>query len=475
MKPILSLWLSFFVFSTSWSQTHEIIKPGLKMFRGSPQRTFYGTGPMPTETPRVLWKYPDRPMSSSSCVGAECSTWAGTGWTGQPVVWERPDGITEIIFGAYDRQVHFVNAETGKPTRKPFKTGDIIKGSVTLDPDGFPLLYFGSRDNKYRILALDTEPVREIFSIDANLAPRPIWNNDWDGNGAIVEDRLFIGGENSWFHIFKLNRRMDSTGKVSVNPEIEVLMPGWTEKMREQLGDGMISIESSPVIFQNRVYWTNSGGMVVGIDWTKSKDQKAPIVFSFWAGDDIDATPIVDEEGFLYIAVEYELDAGRGSRASGRRVKEVGQLIKLDPYNTSDNPIVWSVAIPPKGAGKGGIWSTPALDRERNQIIVTTHPGELIAFDQKTGAEKWRHKLGAHEWSSPSVIDQYLLVGRCAHPGVELFDLNQLTQSDVQQRQMPKSVWVAKGANGCIESTPAVWKGRFYVGSRDGYFYGFGQ
>ena len=35
------------------------------------------------------------------------------GWTGQPAVWERPDGKTELIFGAYDRALHFVDAETG--------------------------------------------------------------------------------------------------------------------------------------------------------------------------------------------------------------------------------------------------------------------------------------------------------------------------------------------------------------------------
>lgn len=443
---------------------------GMTMFRGNPTRTFYGTGPIERTPPQVLWKYPERPMCSSSCVGKSCSQWCGTGWTGQPVVWERPDGITEVIFGAYDRKVHFVNALTGKPTRKPFTTGDLIKGSVTLDPDGFPLLYFGSRDNKYRILALDSEPVREIFALDGHAVPRQIWNDDWDGNGAIVADRLFIGGENSWFHIVKLNRRLDSQGKVSIQPELEVQMPGWTEDMRKLVGDSMISIESSPAVFRDRVYWTNSGGMVIGVDWTQARNKTAPIVFSFWAGDDIDGSPVVDEEGFLYVAVEYELDGGRAHRASGKRVKEVGQLIKLNPYN-SQNPVVWSVKIPPRGGGDGGIWSTPALDIQRDAVIVTTHPGDLLIVDRKTGEEIWRHRLGTHEWSSPAVIGNQLLVGRCGSPGLQLFDLPDRFSST----QLPVSVWETTGRPaGCVESTPAVWKGRIYVGSRDGYFYGFG-
>ena len=28
---------------------------------------------------------------------------------------------------------------------------------------------------------------------------------------------------------------------------------------------------------------------------------------------------------------------------------------------------------------------------------------------------------------------------------------------------------------GCVESTPAVWKGRIYVGNRDGFFYAIGD
>ena len=37
----------------------------------------------------------------------------------------------------------------------PIVTGDIVKGSPTIDPDGFPLVYFGSRDNHLRVVALD--------------------------------------------------------------------------------------------------------------------------------------------------------------------------------------------------------------------------------------------------------------------------------------------------------------------------------
>ena len=64
------------------------------------------------------------------------------------------------------RRIHFLDAATGERTRPDFTMGDIIKGSVTLDPDGFPLLYVGSRDPNYRVIALDGDaPTRAVVAL----------------------------------------------------------------------------------------------------------------------------------------------------------------------------------------------------------------------------------------------------------------------------------------------------------------------
>ena len=72
---------------------------GLTMFRGNPTRTYYGSGPL-AASPAELWRYPGSPMCSESVNLGETAVWCGMGWTGQPAVWEREDGITELIFGA---------------------------------------------------------------------------------------------------------------------------------------------------------------------------------------------------------------------------------------------------------------------------------------------------------------------------------------------------------------------------------------
>ena len=278
-------------------------RPGLTMFRGNPTRTYYGAGPLGAG-PSQLWLYPGSPMCSRSSAGGESKVWCGMGWTGQPVVYLRSDGVTELIFGAYDRAVHFVDADTGQDTRPRFVTDDIIKGSVTLDPDGYPLLYFGSRDNKLRIVALDRGEPEQMWSLDAN-AVNGIWNNDWDGNPMIIDDILYEGGENGWFFAFELHREYLSDGLVGVDPQMLLAIPGYDDDLLRKSGRN-VSIETSVVAYEQRVYFGNSGGRVVGLDVSNIRDGIAPVVFDYYAGGDIDATMVVDEDGFLYVSIEHE-------------------------------------------------------------------------------------------------------------------------------------------------------------------------
>src|SRR5690606_26622612 len=102
---------------------------GLLTFRGNPTRTYYGEGPVPRD-PVVAWRFPESGgLCAQSSVGGESQTWCGTGWTGQPAMFER-DGRTWVAFGAYDRNVHFLDAATGERIIDDFPTGDIIKGTV---------------------------------------------------------------------------------------------------------------------------------------------------------------------------------------------------------------------------------------------------------------------------------------------------------------------------------------------------------
>ena len=428
---------------------------GVTMFRGSPTRTFYGTGPL-SPSPTQAWRYPDSAMCSSSSVGGESKVWCGMGWTGQPVVYEREDGVTELIFGAYDRAVHFVDGETGIDLRPKFTTGDIIKGSVTLDPDGYPLIYFGSRDNKLRIVALDRDVPEEVWSLNAN-AVKGIWNNDWDGNPIVVDDIFYEGGENGWFFAFELNREYLDNGLVSVDPEMLLAMPGYDDDLISKSGRN-VSIESSVVAYEQRVYFANSGGRVVGLDVSDIREGNAPIVFDYYAGGDIDATMVVDQEGFLYVAIEHEPSQMNSVERS--RNEEVGQLIKLDPY-TDGEPRLWGVDMT-SGTADSGIWATPAL--HEGLLYVNTHLGDLIVVDTSSGEIIWSDPVGWHSWSSPVVIEDTLVVATCT---------GELRGYSLDNPRSPDRVWTVNVSESCLEATPAVLAGTIYLGSRDGFVRAF--
>ena len=79
--------------------------------------------------------------------------------------------------------------------------------------------------------------------------------------------------------------------------------------------------------------------------------------------------------------------------------------------------------------------------------------------------------IGEHAWSSPVVAEdasgvKKLLVATCVTGGFNQYDL-----TNPAIPKLTNTMPLASGA--CIESTPAVWKGQIFVGTRDGYFYSF--
>jgi outer membrane protein assembly factor BamB len=433
---------------------------GLTTFRGNATRTFYGEGPVPQD-PEILWRYPaSGGMCSRSSDEEGTRTWCGTGWTGQPNVVHTDRGV-EVRFGAYDRAVHVVSGRTGRDLYAPFATGDLIKGTVTSDPDGYPLLYTGSRDDELRVLALDRgDRMVELWSLSSDTAPNPVWNNDWDGSPLIVDDYLLEGGENSWFYAVKLNRGYDANGRVTVHPRVRMVVPGFDQRLFSDLGDTEVSIESS-VAFDVRAgvaYFANSGGLVQGWDVSRvlAGGREGRRVFRFWTGEDTDATVVIDEEGFLYVGSELERFTARA--------EEVGQIVKLDPRRRKD-PVVWSIPVPGEG-GDGGVWATPGLYEDA--VFVTTNTGRLLAIHRDRGRIAWEVELPPPTWTSPVIVDGVLIVGDCA--GV-------LHAYDVGSDPLngpPEERW-SVDLGGCIESTPAVWRGMVYVGSRGGAVYGIGD
>lgn len=426
---------------------------GLLTFRGNPTRTYHGEGPVPA-APTIRWRYPDQRMCSDSTEFGDTRQWCGTGWTGQPAVFER-DGRTWVVFGAYDAHIHFVDAATGEALLPPLPTGDLAKGAVTVDPDGYPLVYAGSRDNRLRVIAIDRAEPTVLWSLDAADAGEGRWNDDWDAAPLVVADHLVEGGENGRLHVIRLQRGYGADGSVTVAPSLVWSAPAWDQQLLDDLGDHRVSLESSVMLLGDTAYVASSGGLVTGWDLSSLRTGVgAPTrTFRFWTGDDTDATIVADDEGFLYVGVEVD----RGTP----RAEELGQLLKLDPRRP-DAPVVWSVDVD-RGA-ESGTWSTPALVGD--VVVWPTKPGAVLGLDRATGRERWRFSLDGPVIGSPSVVDGMLLIGD-ASGSLRAFAVGDGTTPPVERWQ------VALG--GTIESTPAIWRGGVYLGTRDGFLFAVGD
>ena len=435
---------------------------GLTTFRGNATRSYYGEGPLPKH-PQIIWQYPQSGgmcSTSSDLFGTE--QWCGTGWTGQPNVIVHQDGKIEIREGAYDDDYHFFDGATGKPMRPDLHTGDLAKGSATSDAQGYPLYYAGSRDNNLRVIAMDRPKPTVLWSTNAHDVPHLVWNDDWDGAPLEIGDYLLEGGENSWLYVIRLHRHYDANHLVQVKPKIVMLVPGWDAELHREVTDDDYSIEDSVAFYKGVVYFSNSAGLVQG--WDISDILRGGThykrVFRFWDGDQTDASVVIDQQGYLYVA--RHMDENEPRPETLPRDKQLGDLMKLNPHNPS-HPVVWSVKIGGYGP-HDGLLGTPAL--YKGVVYAAEESGLVAAVNQQTGHVYWQINQNSQTWGSPVPIDNQLVIGDCTG-GLHDYDIS-------NPRVAPKILWTVH-LDGCIESTPAVWRGMLWVGARGGKFYGIGD
>ncbi len=427
---------------------------GLLTFRGNPSRSYYGSGPLPTR-PVERYRFPEAAMCRSSSNLGRTKVWCGMGWTGQVTLAER-DGPgparTWAVFGGYDGHLHFMDAATGQRILPDLVTGDLIKGTPTIDPDGFPLVYSGSRDDLLRVVAIDRPGRAEVlWTLDSESVGPVLWNDDWDSSPLVLGDHLIVGSESSRFWVIELNRRIGPDGLVQVDPEVTYTTEAWDAEVLAADGDEVASVESSVAVYRDTVYFGTSAGLILGFDLSDIDSPRR--VFRLWTGGDNDASVVVDPDGFLYVGSQYDRDLPRA--------REVGQLTKLDP-SRPDDPVVWKVDD--SAALEGGVYGTPAVVGQ--MVYVGTNGGRLMGVDRSDGTVRWTKFMGGPVWGSPVVVDDTLLVGDC-NGVLHAYDVSD-PGADPPQR------WSVT-LGGCIEATPAVWDGQIFLGTRAGYLHVLGE
>ena len=96
-------------------------------------------------------------------------------------------------------------------------------------------------------------------------------------------------------------------------------------------------------------------------------------------------------------------------------------------------------------------------------VYFSTAAGRVLEVDRETGQILHELQIGAPSIASPVVVDGVLILGDCTGD-VYAWDVS-------DPRREPPLLWKLH-FDGCVESTPAVWHGWLYFGTRGGYLYG---
>lgn len=448
---------------------------GVLTFRGGSlrQNGAYGSAALEARDFKVLWS------RRIGAIDSGYTRWTGVGWTGQPVLVRWPedlrwgmnidaafqsrDDLVEGIYGTLDGNIYFFEAGTGKPTRPPIKLGFPIKGSVSVDPRGYPLLYVGqgiSRANGrtgsigWRVYSLIDQ--RELFFLDGRdpLCPRD--HGAFDGVCLVdgAADTAILGGENGLFYRIKLNTRFDREAmSVSVSPRVTAY------RYRCALS-GELGIENSVAAWGGYAWFADNSGLLTCLDL----NAMAP-VWLLDTGDDTDASIALEpcDDGRLALYTVNQVDKqGREGRCTMRRVDAM----------TGISDWSFSVKCTSDGDNGGGGFASPLVgtgpygDYVYFNICRTEGGGTLFCLNKADGALVWQRDIATGSWSSP------VLVRRPDGTGV-------LVVANATGRGMLRMFDPASGKKlggiqlrGLIEGSPAVFDDTLVVGTRDCRIYG---
>lgn len=468
---------------------------GIKVgtFLGNETRRFHGIGPVP-EKLEVIW----RAHIGSGTTGGTASsagpvTWSGTGWTGQPAL-VRDKGKLYLLVGGFDHNLVKIDAATGEELWA-YEFDDVIKGSPTVFrmPDtGKLAVVCGSRRGFPRAMGdpsiapvrcVDFETGEELWRLTA---PRTrSYSRDADSSPVMVGDTLYVAIETGHVYAVDPTQTEERGGYRWPKIKAEQLLLG---DSRAASHGGNLVLESSPSVIGDVLYIASGAGHVYGL-----KLDTLEVVWDYWIGSDLDGSPVTTEDGYILQAVEKQYISANGG------------VLKLDPRKPPEEALVWYFPTANRGLADwlGGVIGSVTVNDEYGSALVrpalaafTAIDGNLYVVSQDEADGTTTSPQGQAGVPKPKLVYQAAVGGGISTPimvddyiiqagygaAVNVFKIDYEAEDGVPLKDRAGKEWrvgvtrVARfeGA-GSYESTPIVWQGRIYVGSRDGYLYCLGD
>ncbi|MHB1340871.1 MAG: outer membrane protein assembly factor BamB family protein [Coriobacteriia bacterium] len=486
---------------------------GIKVatFLGNESRRFYGVGPVPEDL-QIIWKHAiGGGLTGGTARSAETTPppgvpkgmvkWHGTGWTGQPAL-VREKGKLYLLVGGFDHNLVKIDAATGKELWA-YAYDDVIKGSPTVfedpaapgDPSRYVVMVGSRRGFPRGISAADIAPLRAVsYATGEELWRLPVphtrsYSRDADGSGFVMDGVAYVGVESG--NMYRLDPFSTVSWQGHRSPKVlsEALLLG---DGRASSHGGNLVLESSPALLGDRVYVASGSGHVYGMNRDTLK-----VEWDYFIGSDMDGTIAVTSDGFLIVPVEKQYIKGKGG------------LLKLDPAKKPADALVWFFPTGDRAFAdwQGGVIGSPSVNDEapgaatrpalaactgidgklyivsQDTLAAETVPGPNLEKGLPTPVAVFSDDIGG-AISTPIMVDDYVIaagygatvsVYRITYtPGATGPGMVLKTRSGDPVSVSIKRVERFAGG-GSYESTPIVWQGRIYIGSRDGSLYCLGD
>ena len=437
---------------------------GVTTFRGNNYRdsAFFGEVDVSENKLTKVW---------TNVIG-HTDNWTGVGWNGQPAIirWDEitrkqmniydefkeKENFTEVIYGALDSTIHFYDLETGFPCRDSIKVRSSIKGSVTIDPRGYPLLYVGQGINEvsgeavpmgYHIFSLITG--EELLFINGRDKYAYLGWGAFDGNPIIdaQNDTMILPGENGLIYVVKLNTNYDKeNGTISINPQ--------TTRYKMAINGRAGGIENSIAIYKNLAYFANNNGIIQCLDLNTLTP-----VWNFKMEDDCDATIGLEVENnvpMIYEACEVD----RRKMASPSFARKINGLTG-EPIWEYSCECLYDANV------NGGALSSVVIGKNEIKDLVifnfskvtSYYNGKMVALNKESGDVVWIKDLDKYSWSSPTAI--YSKNGKAY-----LIFCNSVGQVLLIDARTGETLYTLNTGGGNMEGSPAIFNNKIIIGTR---------
>ena len=485
---------------------------GIKMatFLGTASRRFYGLGPAPRRLD-VIWKARIGGGWTSGKFSSDPNMyWSGTGWTGAPAL-VQDAGKLYLLIGGYDHKLHKIDAATGR-ILWAYDFGDVIKSSPSVIANPHPT----SADDKYLVLAGSRRGLGLAMG-DPRIAsyravsfgsgqeewrlpvPRTLnYTQDCDGSGFVLDGLDYIGVEPGWFYALDPFRTQPwqvagSTYRRPVAAHSTLLLGTAADAARDKHPDGSnLAIEASPALLGDTIFIASGDGHVYGL-----RRSDLAVVFDYRIGSDLDGTTVPTRAGKLLVPIEQQYIKGHGG------------VMMLDPTEPAAQSPVWffPTGNRPVAEWSGGVIGSVAVNDEYggaerypplaafnaidgNLYLVsqdTLAPGTVRGPNLERGLRTpvmvWKTWVDS-AISTPIIVDD-TIVDAAYDDRVHMYHIDYVPAAQGAAgalRSRDGHWWTIRvrqtatfTAASSFESTPVLWDGRVYIGSRDGWFYCLGD